>query len=93
MPSEINALAAQQAQRKSSPHLPEPLAVRPKIAWQMLGCGHSHGYALLERDELDSYTDGVARWVTTDSIRRYIARRLAKAGKIRKSRRKTTTNC
>jgi hypothetical protein len=89
MPTNLDALAAQQAQRKSPSHLPEPLAVRPKIAWLMLGCGHSHGYALLERDELDSYTDGLARWITTDSIRRYIARRLAKAGKVRKSPRKS----
>jgi len=66
------------------------LAVRPKTAWRMLNCGHDFGYKLLERRELDSYTDGAARWITTESIRAYIARRLAKSEKVRKSPRKNT---
>jgi hypothetical protein len=68
----------------------EPLAVRPKAAWRMLGCGNSHGYQLLARGELDSFTDGNARKITVDSIKRYIARRLAKSGKVRKSPRRNT---
>jgi hypothetical protein len=58
----------------------------------MLGCGNSHGYELLARGELDSYTSGFARMITTESIRRYIARRLAKPGKVRKSPRKTASS-
>ena len=68
----------------------EPLAVRPKAAWRMLGCGNSHGYELLARGELESFTDGAARKITVDSIKRYIARRLAKSGKVRKSPRRNT---
>jgi len=69
----------------------EPLAVRPREAWRMLGCGNSHGYELLARGELESFTDGAARKITVDSIKRYIARRLAKSGKVRKSPRRNTT--
>jgi hypothetical protein len=72
--------------------LVEPLAVRPRTAWRMLGCGNSHGYELLARGELDSYTSGSARMITTESIKRYIARRLAKPGKVRKSPRKNSKN-
>ena len=76
----------------TSPELVEPLAVRPKIAWRMLGCGNSRGYELLARGELDSYTDGSARKITVESIKRYIAQRLAKSGsKVRKSPRKMNT--
>jgi len=63
----------------------EPLAVRPRVAWLMLSCSNSYGYELLERGELESYTDGAARKIIVASIKRYIARRLAKADKIRKS--------
>ena len=75
----------------TSTELIEPLAVRPKAAWRMLGCGNSHGYELLARGELDSFTDGNARKITVDSIKRYIGRQLAKSGKVRKSPRRTTT--
>src|SRR5262249_43221276 len=30
----------------TSTEIVEPLAVRPKAAWRMLGCGNSHGYEL-----------------------------------------------
>lgn len=56
----------------------EPLLVRPRKAWAMLGCGHCHGYELLERGEIDSFVDGSARWITVASIHSYIARHLAK---------------
>jgi hypothetical protein len=53
-----------------------PLVVKPKTAWKMLDCGNTHGYALLNAGELDSFLDGRARKITVESIRRYIARRL-----------------
>jgi hypothetical protein len=59
---------------------PEPLLVRPRTAWIMLGCGNTHGYALLNAGELESFMDGRARKITVESIHRYIARRLASAG-------------
>jgi excisionase family DNA binding protein len=66
----------------------EPLAVRPKEAWRLLSCSNSYGYELLAAGELDSFADGSARKITVSSIKAYIARRLAKSGKVRKSPRK-----
>ncbi len=36
----------------------EPLVVKPRDAWQMLGCGNTRGYELLAAGELDSFLDG-----------------------------------
>ena len=58
----------------------EPLLVRPREAWRMLGCGNSHGYELLNAGELESFHDGRARKITVASIRAYITRKLAAAG-------------
>jgi hypothetical protein len=55
----------------------EPLAVSPRVAWHLLGCGNTYGYALIADDELESYLDGRARKITMRSIKAYIARRLA----------------
>jgi len=55
----------------------EPLAVPPRVAWHLLGCGNTHGYELLAAGELDSFLDGRARKITMRSIKGYIARRLA----------------
>jgi hypothetical protein len=57
----------------------EPLVVKPKTAWRMLGCGNTHGYALLAAGELESFKDGHSRKITVASIKAYIARRLAAA--------------
>ena len=61
----------------SIPSSVEPLAVKPAVAWQLLGIGNTHGYALLRSGELVSYLDGSSRKITTESIRNYIARRVA----------------
>jgi hypothetical protein len=58
----------------------EPLLVRPRDAWRMLGCGNTRGYQLLALGELQSFLDGRARKITVASIHAYIARRLAAAG-------------
>jgi hypothetical protein len=55
----------------------EPLVVKPKTAWRMLGCGNTHGYALLAAGELESFKDGHSRKITVASIKAFIARRLA----------------
>jgi hypothetical protein len=54
-----------------------PLVVKPKIAWKMLACSNTRGYELIAAGELDSFLDGRSRKITVESIRRYIARRLA----------------
>jgi hypothetical protein len=69
----------------TSTEIIEPLAVRPREAWRLLSCSNSYGYELLAAGELDSFSDGSARKITVASIKSYIARRLAKADKIRKS--------
>jgi hypothetical protein len=55
------------------------LVVKPRVAWRMLGCSNTHGYALLAAGELDSFRDGRARKITVASIHRYIARHLAES--------------
>ena len=56
---------------------PEPLAVSPRQACQLLNVGNTYLYELIAAGELDSFRDGRSRKITVDSIRRYIARRLA----------------
>jgi hypothetical protein len=53
----------------------------------MLACGNTHGYALLAAGELESFHDGSARKITVESIRRYIARRLAAVSAVPPRRR------
>jgi hypothetical protein len=51
--------------------IPEPLVVRPRAAWRLLGCGNAYGYRLATC-ESESYRDGRARTITVESIHRYI---------------------
>jgi excisionase family DNA binding protein len=60
----------------------EPLVVKPKVAWRMLGCGNTRGYELIAAGELQSYKDGRSRKITVASIKRYIERRLAASGSL-----------
>ena len=46
----------------------ELLLVRPRVAWAMLGCGNTHGYALLNAGELESFMDGAARKITVELL-------------------------
>jgi hypothetical protein len=55
------------------------LIVKPKVAWKMLACSNTRGYELIAAGELDSFLDGRSRKITVNSIRRYIAQRLAPA--------------
>jgi hypothetical protein len=55
----------------------EPLAVKPRMAWQLLQCSNTRGYELLNSGELESYRDGGSRKITVASIKSYIARRIA----------------
>ena len=53
-----------------------PLVVKPKIAWKMLACGNTRGYALLNSGELKSFLDGRSRKITVNRSSGYIDRRL-----------------
>jgi hypothetical protein len=57
----------------------EPLVVKPRIAWRMLGCSNTRGYELLKAGELDSFRDGRSRKILVKSIHAFIDRRLAAA--------------
>src|SRR5262245_29162457 len=57
----------------------EPLVVRPRVAWRLLGCGNAYGYRLIAAGELESYLDGRARKITMASIRRRIERQILAA--------------
>jgi hypothetical protein len=70
---------ARQQQRVAGACL-EPLVVKPRDAWRMLGCGNTRGYELLTTGELDSFLDGRSRKITVASIHAYVARRLSAAG-------------
>jgi hypothetical protein len=63
------------------PDLNVALAIRPKVAWKMLDCGVTRGYALLNAGEIDSFTCGRSRRITVESIRNYIARQVARTSK------------
>jgi excisionase family DNA binding protein len=55
----------------------EILAVSPKVARQMLGCGNTRLYELLNAGEIKSYRDGGSRRVVVASLREFVARRVA----------------
>ncbi|MFN2100901.1 hypothetical protein [Altererythrobacter sp. MF3-039] len=55
----------------------EPLGLPTKEAFAAIPCGKTKGFELIARGELETYkVDGALR-VSTDSIRKYVARRLA----------------
>ena len=54
----------------------EPLGVPPNAAKAAIGCGTTKLYELLNAGELESYSIGRARRITTASIKAYVARQL-----------------
>ena len=57
----------------------EPLAVTPKEAFAAIGVRHTKGWELIANNDLETFTVGRARRVTTASIRRFVELRLAEA--------------
>jgi excisionase family DNA binding protein len=55
----------------------EPLAVSPRQACRLLGCGLTRLYELIGAGQLESYLDGRSRRITTRSIKARIERLLA----------------
>jgi len=72
----INGRGLSSAERPSEV---EPLLVKPRVAWRMLGCGNTKGYELLKSGELQSFHDGRSRKIVVKSIHDFIARGLAVA--------------
>ena len=56
----------------------ERIVVSPRRACHLLDCGNTRLYELLQAKQLESYLDGRSRRITVDSIRRYVAQRLAR---------------
>jgi excisionase family DNA binding protein len=66
--------------RRYKPYTPvAPIAVPPLEAARLLSCGLGHVYGLMNSGELEAFSSGRARRVTTKSIQAYVARQLAKA--------------
>lgn len=57
----------------------KPLAIPPKDAFAAIGVGVTKGYELLNAGELESFTIGRARRVTTASIEAFIDRQCQRA--------------
>jgi excisionase family DNA binding protein len=58
----------------------DPLVVKPREACRLLACGRTRLYELISAKEIDSFTDGGSRKITTASIHKYVERQLATAG-------------
>jgi hypothetical protein len=69
------------ANAKSQVSDQERLLVRPRRACYLLDCGITRLYELLDQGELESFLDGRSRKITVESIRCYVAKRLAGADK------------
>jgi hypothetical protein len=67
------------AQLPTTPTNTVPLAVPPREAGRLLSFSLGKIYTLMRSGQLDSFQDGGSRRITVESIRRYIARQLARA--------------
>ena len=56
---------------------PEPLVVRPRVAWRLLDCGNAYGYRLIASGELEFLSRRTGAQNHRRIIDRYIKRRLA----------------
>jgi len=72
-PADARAIKRMRAELASA----EALLVRPAVAEAMLGCSHKQLYGLLNSGELQSFAEGRRRFITVQSIRDYLARKLA----------------
>ncbi len=72
-PAQAREIARMRAELASA----EALLVRPAAAEKMLGIGHKQLYALMNAGELESFAEGRRRFITVQSIRDYLARKLA----------------
>jgi excisionase family DNA binding protein len=57
----------------------KPIAVPPKVGFDMIGVGVTKGYELINAGELQTFKIGRATRITTESIEAYVARQLQQA--------------
>lgn len=55
----------------------KPIAVTPKVGFDLLGVGVTKGYELINSGELEAFKIGRATRITTSSIEAFVARRVA----------------
>ena len=63
----------------------EHLAVPAKIGFEMIGVSHTRGYQLIAERQIESYTDGRARKLVVESLKNYVAQRVAASQEPRQS--------
>ncbi len=56
------------------------LGVPPKVAFKMIGCGHTKGYQFIGDGDLETYKVGRATRITVRSIHGLVGRLLAESG-------------
>jgi excisionase family DNA binding protein len=57
----------------------QTIGLPPKVAKEVIGCGTTNLYELLNAGELDSYFIGRSRRITTESLRAFVARQTQEA--------------
>jgi excisionase family DNA binding protein len=57
----------------------EPIALPPKDAFAAIGVGVTKGYELINAGELISFKVGRATRITTESLKAFVAKRVAEA--------------
>lgn len=55
----------------------DTIAIPPKSAFAAIGVGVTKGYELINAGELETFKIGRATRVTTESVKAYVARRIA----------------
>lgn len=63
----------------SGPAKIEPIALQPKAAFAAIGVGITKGYELINAGELTAFKVGRATRITTDSLKAFVAKRVAAA--------------
>jgi hypothetical protein len=51
----------------------EPIVVKPKVAFDAIGCGVTKGYELINSGDLEAIKIGRATRITWDSVKRLVA--------------------
>jgi hypothetical protein len=64
------------ARNSAQPIAVEIISTSTKNARQVIGCGNTRLYELLNSGKIQSYTDGRSRKVIVASLREYVARQL-----------------
>jgi len=57
----------------------EPITIRPKDAFAAIGVGVTKGYELINAGELTAFKLGRSTLITTESLKAFVAKRLAEA--------------